>query len=120
MAVDEEDEISNEHHEGRIVVRLHKTRERDPQIVLKKRKSVLAQQGFLSCEACGINLEASFGSEKFNVYECHHLLPLHVSGETITKIEDLALLCPTCHRVSHRITPWPTLSDLKKIVSIKA
>jgi len=115
--VDDEEEIANTHHEGRIVVRLHKTRERDRRIVMKKKASVLQQNGSLSCEACGINLEKTYGSEKFDVYECHHLLPLHVSGDTKTNIEDLALLCPTCHRIAHRITPWPTVTDLKKIVS---
>jgi 5-methylcytosine-specific restriction protein A len=114
-SVDDEEEIASEHQEGRIVVRLHKTRERNPQLVSKKKQSILKQFGFLSCQACGINLEKKFGSSQFNVYECHHILPLHTSGETKTSINDLALLCPTCHRIAHRIKPWPTIEELKSL-----
>jgi 5-methylcytosine-specific restriction enzyme A len=113
--VDEEDEIADGYSEGRIVVRLHRVRERDPRIASRKRKSLLKLKGFLGCEACGINLEETYGSQRFDVYECHHLLPLHMTGETKTKIQDVALLCPTCHRIAHRIVPWPTLDQLKEI-----
>jgi len=116
-SVDDEDEMASEHQEGQIVVRMHKTRERDPQLATKKKNSILKLSGFLSCQACGINFEKAFGSSQFNVYECHHILPLHTTGDTKTSINDLALLCPTCHRIAHRIKPWPTLNDLKKLMS---
>ena len=116
-SVDDEDEMASEHQEGQIVVRLHKTRERDSQLVTKKKNSILKLSGFLSCQACGINFEKAFGSSQFNVYECHHILPLHTTGDTKTSINDLVLLCPTCHRIAHRIKPWPTLNDLKKLMS---
>ena len=116
IPVEEEDEIDAEHQEGRIVVRLHKTRERDPKLIITKKQSIIKKFGFLSCQACRINLEETFGSENFNVYECHHLLPLHTAGETKTSIHDLALLCPTCHRIAHRIKPWPNLDELIRIL----
>lgn len=115
--VEEEDEICTEHQEGQIVVRLHKTRERDPKLVLKKKQSIIEKFGFLSCQACSINLEKTFGSKNYNVYECHHLLPLHATGKTKNSINDLVLLCPTCHRIAHRIQPWPTLLELRNLLS---
>jgi predicted HNH restriction endonuclease len=46
------------------------------------------------CRAC------SFYYKK-RVVECHHLVPLHISGKTKINPEELITLCPTCHRLAH-------------------
>ncbi len=113
LATLDEEEISQEHREGRLVVRLHLTRERNPKLKQKKIIDVVKRNGSLQCESCNIRLNEVYDSEISEVYECHHLVPLHISGERLTSITDVALLCPTCHRVAHRIHPWPTLAELK-------
>jgi hypothetical protein len=48
--------------------------------------------------------------------ECHHVVPLHVSGATTTKLADLAILCANCHRMIHRGDPWLTPDELRDLV----
>lgn len=59
-----------------------------------------------TCQACGFHLQIGGAF----VIEVHHLEPLSVSGEVETKIEKLASLCPTCHRIAHlRSRPYTVL-----------
>lgn len=57
-----------------------------------------------------------YGTRGLNYIECHHRTPLHVTGETQTKLSDLALLCSNCHRMIHRTEQWLTVEELKRIV----
>ena len=113
---EDEEEIEATHREGRITFRLHRHRERNPSLRKKKLKQMQARLGRLSCEACENDLSLIYGEVGALVYECHHLQPLHVTGETVSSLEDVVILCPTCHRVAHRIFPWPTLDDLQAAV----
>jgi len=112
---DDEDEVEQVHEEGRLRYRVHRQRERSAKLRAEKVKAVLAHygDGLLRCEACAIVLAERYGDVGGLVYECHHLVPLSVSGPTTTKLSDVALLCPTCHRVAHRIDPWPDLAALQ-------
>ena len=113
---DDEDEVSEARPEGRLLYRLHRRYERDPN--LKKRKVALARRrGTLRCEACGADPSALYALPGGTILECHHLTPLASTGETTTGIADVALLCPNCHRVAHRITPWPSLAQLRAVAA---
>jgi 5-methylcytosine-specific restriction protein A len=57
--------------EGAIVTRIHRTRERDPKIVLAKKKKFLAQHGSLFCEACGFDFAERYGQRGQGFIECH-------------------------------------------------
>jgi hypothetical protein len=35
-------------------------------------------------------------------------------------VNQLALLCPTCHRAAHRMRPWPSLSDLRDVSGMES
>lgn len=37
------------------------------------------------------------------IVECHHLVPLSISGTVKIRISDLITLCPTCHRLAHAL-----------------
>lgn len=52
--------------EGRLLTRQHVTRERNRELVRKKRESVLSETGRLACDACGFDFEAS---------HCTHSIP---------------------------------------------
>ena len=111
----DEEEYEATHEEGRMSYRLHRVRERDPRLRRRKVDAVRRVLGYLACEGCGIRLDRSYATDGAEVYECHHLVPLHVSGQRVTKLTDVALLCPTCHRVAHRMDPLPTLDQLRAV-----
>jgi 5-methylcytosine-specific restriction protein A len=110
-----DDEEDYETVEGLVVYRVHRHRERDRGLRRAKVSQVRTRLGRLLCEACDVDLSERFGEAGESAYECHHLVPLFVTGQRVSRLEDVALLCPTCHRVAHRIRPWPSLADLRSI-----
>jgi 5-methylcytosine-specific restriction protein A len=110
---DDEEEIETTHREGRISYRVHRHRERDPKLRKRKLSQVKKELGMLACQACDSELEHVYGPLGAAIFECHHLLPLHVTGETETSLSDVVLLCPNCHRVAHRMSPWPSLAEMR-------
>ena len=99
--------------EGAILEHTHRRRERDRKIVQRK-KDQLAKAGLpLLCEACGVDVAGRYDLAAGAVVECHHLLPL-AGGERTTRLEDLALVCPTCHRALHSRSRWGSVQELHK------
>ena len=86
-------------HEGGVRLVEHLMRERDANL----RASKLAQTPDPSCEICAIRLAAHYGVNAPG-YEIHHRLPI-AHGPRVSRLEDLAILCPTCHRAIHRTNP---------------
>lgn len=60
-----------------------------------KRLNALQHGGNVTCEACG------FGHQDTAMMDAHHERPL-AGGVRDTRLEDLRILCPTCHRRAHR------------------
>jgi len=110
----EPDEEGEEAEEGRILTRLHRTRERDRKIVERRKAKALRDHGSLYCEACGFNFATRYGERGNGFIECHHTKPVSalLPGEK-TKLEDLALLCANCHRIVHIRRPWMAIEQLK-------
>jgi 5-methylcytosine-specific restriction protein A len=102
--------------EGRYLLRWHRVRERKPALREKKIRSVQARGDALACEACGFDFGQTYGDRGQGFIECHHVDPLHQTGERATTIRDLALLCSNCHRMIHRKPPWPTPAQLRDII----
>jgi 5-methylcytosine-specific restriction enzyme A len=102
--------------EGRYLLRFHRIRERSSKLRDKKIRSVLARGGPLICEVCRFNFEEFYGDLGKGFIECHHVEPLHESGERSRTIHDLALLCSNCHHMIHRKPPWPTPSQLRDTI----
>jgi predicted HNH restriction endonuclease len=94
LASGEEDEEFVEAEEGRILTRLHRTRERNRKVVDKKKMDVLKAHGILRCEACSFDFEKTYGTrgsgfmEALHIKAVHTLLPGHK-----TRLSDLVLLC---------------------------
>jgi 5-methylcytosine-specific restriction protein A len=97
--------------EGRILFREHRRYERDRKLVAKKKAAVLKRTGRLACEVC--DFESSEAYDVEGVIDVHHVVPLHKIGESVTTMNDLALVCPTCHRVLHKHRPIITPSELR-------
>jgi len=111
--IDEDEEFA----EGRILTRLHKQRERNPSLIKKKKKKVLADTGKLECEVCRFDFAINYGVKLgYGFAECHHKKPVSElkKGET-TKLTDLAIVCANCHRMLHRARPWLSLEELKSL-----
>jgi len=112
-------EISDdeEGNEGQVLSRVHMYRERDKNLVSKKKLKVLQSNKNLLCEGCGFDFQEKYGLRGKDYIECHHIKPISelVVGET-TKLSDLALLCSNCHRIVHRKKPWLSISELKELI----
>jgi len=95
----------------------HKSLERNPTIIKKKKQQVLKQKKCLECEICGFDFVKIYGEKLGDGFiECHHTNPLSDSGETKTKLSDLILVCSNCHKMIHRRRPWITPAELKSIM----
>src|SRR5262249_19343151 len=103
--------------EGRVIYRLHRARERSRAVVAKKKEHALQQTGHLACESCGFDFAATYGPTEDGYIECHHAAPLaSVADRTVTKIQDLVLLCANCHRIVHRKRPWLSPDAVRALI----
>ena len=103
--------------EGKVLTRVHKTRERNKAIVKKKKESVLKKTGALKCETCLFDFKEIYGELGEGFAECHHKKPVsQLKNNEKTKLDDLAILCANCHRMIHRSKPWKTIDELKIIL----
>ena len=81
--------------------------ERDPSLATEaKRLNASRNGGRIKCEACG------FEDREPAMFDAHHKKPLAATSERETQMNDLAVLCPTCHRWAHakaedRLHPLP-------------
>ena len=88
--------------EGKVIFKLHKIRERNRTLVEKKKRQIFNQLGSLSCEVCEFNFESVYGEIGKGFIECHHRVPLaDLTSETLTTLDDLAVVCANCHRMLH-------------------
>lgn len=103
--------------EGAQVEKLHRSRERNKQLVKRAKAVFVEQHGALYCEACDMEPATRFNDASLatKIIEAHHNVnisdPAHPGK---TRIEDLSMLCPSCHRAIHTIRPWVSVKDLRK------
>jgi 5-methylcytosine-specific restriction enzyme A len=88
-------------------------RERDHKIIKEKKKQVLKIFGELKCEACDFDFNKTYG---LTFIDCHHNEPLEYVGECRTSLKDLSILCANCHRAIHRLHPWLTVEELRRLL----
>jgi len=102
--------------EGKVIQRIHFSRERNKKIVEKKKKIAL-DNNELVCSACGFDFYKTYGELGNGFIECHHDYPISLyHEESNTKLDDLKLLCSNCHSIIHRRRPWLTVQELKEII----
>lgn len=111
---DEEDDTILEPQEGRFLIRLHRSRERNRKIVDRKKAQVLKQHNKLECECCGFDFQKTYGDRGAGFIECHHKKPVsEIEIGRPTRLQDLALVCSNCHRMIHRTRPWLSVQALQ-------
>lgn len=120
LSLESEAEGISEAEEGRILTRVHRIRERKRELVEEKKKRFAIKNGRLFCEVCGFDFEKVYGEGGKGLIECHHIRPVHTlrPGEK-TRLEDLVLICPNCHRLIHSRKPWFTLNELGELPGVK-
>lgn len=85
--------------EGKRIWKLSQEAERDPKLAREvKDLNRSSNNGVIVCEAC------SFADATNGMFDAHHLRPL-AAGERQSRIDDFAVLCPTCHRWAHAKAP---------------
>jgi 5-methylcytosine-specific restriction protein A len=81
------------------------TKEQRVHIVLRDRHLVrlLKRNAPLKCMVCSYDPTSRGANPRQAraILEAHHTLPIH-SGERLSTVRDLVLLCPTCHREVHQ------------------
>jgi 5-methylcytosine-specific restriction protein A len=121
VLLDEDDPDADiEASEGRLLLVRHLKRERNRGLRNRKVKSVKKAGLPVACEVCSFDFGDTYGQRGQDYIEVHHVLPLHASGPTTTRLADLVLLCANCHRMIHRGNPWLTPKELKSLVSSSA
>lgn len=113
---EQEEEDLESGYEGKPILRLHKSRERNAKLVKQKKQQVIKDTGKLACEVCSMDFKAVYGELGNGFAECHHKNPLSLRDENQkTKLSDLAIVCSNCHRMLHRKRPWLKVKALKDI-----
>lgn len=99
--------------EGKLKYALHKTIERNSTLVNNLKSRRLQVDPKLRCEICGFSFVEKYGDIGEGFIEAHHKIPLSALEEsTITREDDLILVCSNCHRMLHRSNPVLTTEEL--------
>lgn len=95
--------------EGDFITRIIHFRKRNRSLIEAKKRS---SNGF--CEACGFSLSKQYRLNGKDCLQVHHKNPIaERDGVTVTRLEDLVLICPNCHAVIHAFAPALTMQKLK-------
>ncbi len=99
---------------GRRLVQ-HFRLERSKSLVDAKKKSTLTLTGSLACEVCGFDFKTHYGDLGEGFCEVHHWRPLATFDRpSITRLEDLAIVCSNCHRILHRANCELSVEELRQ------
>lgn len=107
--------------EERTKLRLHRFKERNPEII-GRAKEKAKNENRLFCEVCLFNFESQYPELGNGFIECHHKQHISIGGVRETKIADLAIVCSNCHRMLHKKDKkgnFLTIEDLKKLINKK-
>ena len=113
-------EMDGQFPEGKIVERIHKSRERNSKVVRLAKNNFKLKYGKLFCEVCKFDFEKKYGKVGSDFIEAHHTIPVSEMGENqLTSPDDFAMLCANCHRMAHKKRPWLSMKQLNKLIKKK-
>lgn len=100
--------------EGRLLVRMHVYKERDRAFAARAKKYYRDKNnGKLTCEACGLDPIALYGIDGERCIEAHHKVPIEeLQPDSITRVEEMAMVCASCHRIIHTRKPCLPVKDV--------
>lgn len=104
--------------EGKLKLKQHLVRERNPEVIKLAKERYLQRHGKLICEVCTFDFKEHYGDIGEGYIEGHHTKPIMEMAENeVTKVEDIALVCSNCHRMLHRRRPWLSINELKQLLT---
>lgn len=87
---------------------------------LRRRNTALARAARAHhgqiCQVCQVNLELVYGPLGRDAVEVHHKVPVG-SGVRVNTVDDLACVCPNCHRIIHRQQPMLSIPAVRKLIA---
>ncbi|MDH2015024.1 HNH endonuclease [Pseudomonas juntendi] len=108
-----------EFSEGKAATALHVRRERSAKL-RKEFIRIRLKSEKLLCDICRVDGYHLDPDIRDSMFECHHVLPLSIRGESNTKISEMALLCANCHRLLHRAmavrSKWLSIEEAREII----
>lgn len=108
--------LDGEFPEGKIYERMHKFRERNSKVAQLAKQHFKDKHGRIFCQVCEFDFEKEYGEIGEDFIEAHHTIPVsEMKSGHKTKIDDLAMLCPNCHRMAHKKRPWLKMNELKQL-----
>ncbi len=117
MSVGQPEEDEAAFPEGRELFLKHRARERNSTVIQRAKSLFVGKHGRFFCEACGFDFEKVYGQLGHGFIEAHHTIAVSTLSENSeTKVSDIAMLCPNCHRMVHRRRPWLCMKDLQSIL----
>ena len=112
---DLEEEITGK--EGRMLTRIHAYKERDRGFSKMAKKYYKNKNGGkLFCIACGLKPETLYDDRGERCIEAHHKIPIEeLQPDSITRVDDMAMVCASCHRVIHSRKPCLTIEEVQAL-----
>lgn len=100
--------------EGRLLTRIHVYKERDKGFAARAKRHYKAiNGGKLICECCGMDPVALYGANGERCMEAHHKIPIEeLQPDSITRVDEMAIVCASCHRVIHSQKPCIPVEEL--------
>lgn len=106
--------------EGRVLYAVHRKIERNSMLIDSVKRKYKEQNGDLRCMICDISFYERYGDIGRDFIEAHHTKPVsEMKPDELSKPEDIALLCPNCHRMVHRRKPLLRIDELKNLLNKK-
>jgi len=105
--------------EGRLLTRIHAYKERDRSFVRRAKNHYRAKNGGkLLCDACAMEPVDFYGPEGEKCIEAHHKIPIEeLQPDSVTRVEEMAMLCASCHRIVHTTKPCLTINELRNLIN---
>jgi predicted HNH restriction endonuclease len=105
--------------EGKLLTRIHVYKERDKAFAARAKKFYRDKSGGkLCCEACGMDPLATYGPDGERCLEAHHRVPIEeLQPDSITRVDEMAIVCASCHRIIHSKKPCLSVADVAKLVA---
>lgn len=100
--------------EGKILTRIHVYKERDRDFALMAKKYYKDKNGGkLDCQACGLDPTKLYGPDGERCIEAHHTIPIEeLQPDSVTRVEEMAMVCASCHRIIHKQRPCLLINDV--------
>lgn len=112
---DLEEEITGK--EGRMLTRVHAYKERDRKFAARAKKYYKTKNGgHLWCVACDLKPESLYDDRGERCIEAHHMIPIEeLQPDSIVHVDEMAMVCASCHRVIHSRKPCLTIDEVRAL-----